>query len=183
MPLLKRRAVAWIVTGLVVLLSILLGFSSSLGALRAEAERAFAEGVSEEEPGIQYDLEWLLDLSHNLTVVAKRYLAANDPAVTGVEDARAKLTAAQSPADKYDAAERLVVAGSALHHALRQQALSERDAQYNESAMADIESRWLILGRNPYNERAAAFNSELERFPANVLSRLVFIEPLERFAP
>lgn len=180
----NRRGTAWAVTCAAVAVSVLFGSASSLGALRAEAEQLFTEGVSEEEPGIQYDLDWLLELSHNLLVVASRYLPETDPTLTALEDARAKLESASSPARKYGCAELLIASSSQLSYALSRLELDERDDRYRLSLMADIESRWLIIGRNTiYNERAAAFNEELNRFPANVLSRVTFVRPLELFAP
>ena len=180
----QNRAAAWAITAAAVAFSVWFGAASSLGSLRAETERLFTEGVSAKEPGIQYDLDWMLEASHNLLVVARRYLTENDPALLAVEDARAKLAAASGTARKYDGAEFLLSASAQLNYALSRMELDERDERYRQSLIADLESRWLIIGRNTaYNERAAAFNAELERFPANVLSRITFVRPLELFVP
>lgn len=179
----KNRGFAWGITCIIVAVSLLLGAGSSLGKLRGTADRVFTEGVSAKEPGIQYDLDWLLDLGHNLLVIAERYLPATSPEMSAVEDARAKLQTASGPARKFDGAERLIAASSQLSHQLGKLELEERDAHYVRSLTSDIESRWLIIGRNPYNEQAEGFNRELARFPANVLGAVTRIKPLELFAP
>lgn len=183
MQLLKQRKVAWTITIIVVLAASMLGASLSLGGMRADAEAAFVDGVSKDDPGIQFDLDWLLELSGNLLVVASRYVAADDAELTAVADARSTLETAASPKTKYEAADRLVSRSSALIYTLSQMNLEDRDARYNQSIKADIESRWLILGRNPYNEIASEFNDVLKQFPASVLSKLVSVKPLELFAP
>lgn len=183
MQLLKQRKVAWTITIIVILAASVLGATLSLGGMRADAEAAFVHGVSEDEPGIQFDLDWLLELSGNLLVVAGRYVAANDPELAAVADARSALAAASSPKRKYEAADRLVFTSSALVYTLSRMDLEERDARYNQSIKADIESRWLIIGRNPYNEKASAFNEVLEQFPASMFSKIASIKPLELFAP
>ncbi len=183
MQLFRQRKVAWTITLILVLAASVLGASLSLGSLRAEAEAAFVHGVSKEEPGVQFDLDWLLELSGNLTVVASRYVAADDAGLAAVTDARSGLETAASPKAKYDAADRLVSKSAALIYALGQMKLESRDERYNQTIKADMESRWLILGRNPYNEKASGFNDVLKQFPASLLGKLVSVKPLELFAP
>ena len=183
MQLFKQRKAAWTITLILVLAASALGASLSLGGLRAEAEEAFVQGVSKDEPGIQFDLDWLLELSGNLTVVASRYVAEGDAELKAVADARSGLEKAASPKAKYDAADRLVSAGSALLYTLGQMELEARDERYAQTIKADMESRWLILGRNPYNDKASAFNDVLKQFPASMLGKLVSVKPLELFAP
>jgi len=183
MQLFKQRKVAWTITLILVLASSVLGASLSLGGMRAEAEEAFVQGVSKDEPGIQFDLDWLLELSGNLNVVASRYIAEDDAELAAVASARSGLEKADSPKSKYDAADRLVSASSALIYTLNQMNLEARDERYNQTIKADMESRWLILGRNPYNDKASAFNDMLTRLPASMLGKLVSVKPLELFAP
>lgn len=183
MQLLKQRKTAWAITLIIVIAASLLGARTSLGNLRADTAMMFEEGVSKEAPGIQHDLDWLLELSHNLTVVGERYVDAADAELAAVKEAREALAAAASPAAKYDAADRLVSTSAALIYTLSQRELEARDARYAQTIKADVESRWLIVARNEYNEKAAAFNEVLERFPASFLGKLVNVQPLERFAP
>jgi hypothetical protein len=183
MHLLKQRKTAWAITILVVLAASLLGAWTSLGKLRTETADMFVKGVTRDDPGIQHDLDWLMELAHNLTVVGGRYLDEADPQLQAVRKAREQLSAAASPAAKYDAADRLVAASAALILSLGQRELEARDSQYNQSIKADMESRWLIIARNEYNDKAAKFNELLEQFPANVLGKLVGVQPLELFAP
>lgn len=183
MQLLKQRKVAWTITIIVVLAASVLGASLSLGSMRADAEATFVQGISKDEPGIQFDLDWLMELSGNLLVVAGRYVAADDTELVAVADARSALETASSPKRKYEAADRLVSRSAALIYTLSQMSPEDRDVRYSQSIKADIESRWLIIGRNPYNERASAFNDALEQFPASMLSKLVSVKPLELFGP
>lgn len=183
MQLLKRRRVAWAITILLVLSGSMLGASLSLGGLRADADAAFVHGVSKEEPGVQFDLDWLLELSGNLTVLASRYVAEDDAELAAVKEARSRLEAAASPKTKYAAADRLVSKSTSLIYTLGRTKLEARDERYNQTIKADMESRWLILGRNPYNEKASEFNEVLKQLPASMLGKLVSVKPLELFAP
>ncbi|MFB9278730.1 LemA family protein [Cohnella cellulosilytica] len=183
MQLLKRRRVAWTITLIVVLSASMLGASLSLGGLRADADASFVNGVSKEEPGVQFDLNWLLELSASLTTLAGRYVAEDDTELAAVKEARSRLETAASPKTKYDAADRLVSKSTALIYTLGRMKLEARDERYSQTIKADIESRWLILGRNPYNEKASEFNDVLKKFPASMLGKLVSVKPLELFAP
>ncbi|WP_018751215.1 LemA family protein [Paenibacillus sanguinis] len=183
MQLLKQRKVAWTITLALILVSSVLGASLSLNHLRADAAETFIHGISKAEPGVQYDLDWLIELSTNLIVVASRYIDEGDIELAAVREANSKLKSATSPKTKYDAADRLVTQSTALIYRLGQMKLETRDAHYNKTIKADIESRWLILRRNNYNEIASEFNDVLKQFPASMLSKLVLVKPLELFTP
>ncbi|WP_059050688.1 LemA family protein [Paenibacillus senegalimassiliensis] len=181
MQLLKQSKVAWTITLALIIVSSSLGASLSLNHLREDAAATFIHGISKSEPGVQYDLDWLVELSTNLIVVASRYIDDEDMELVAVREAKSKLEAATSPKTKYDAADRLVSQSTALIYRLGQMELETRDAHYNKTIKADIESRWLILGRNNYNQVASEFNDVLKQFPASMFSKLMSVKPLELF--
>ena len=50
-----------------------------------------------------------------------------------------------------------------------------------QKTLADVESSSRRIERSEYNRVAAEFNDKLEQFPANVLSSIVGVKPLELY--
>ncbi len=181
MRYLKNRKIAIRITIFSVLLSILLGSHFSLIKLRDETLQIFYSGEKMNGKGIQNDLEYIADQSYNLTVVASRYMEKDDERIAEVLKNRDLINSAVTPGDKYQAKEKLMVAAMNLYEDLGSMNLEEKDQYYRDSFTVNVESRQIIISHSSYNERALVFNKCLKRFPANVLSRITFVKPLELY--
>lgn len=178
---LKRVGKAWAITLVMVLAATLIGSGTSLRKLRNEAESIFYQGEDQDGMGIQYDLDQLMEECYSLTVVAKRYLEDSDPMITAVLEARTALEKAKTPPRKHDAAEKLKEVSLALYEHLGNYPLNERDLKYRNGFYAEITSRFLIIDRSSYNQRAKEFNETISKFPANILRLITFVAPLELY--
>jgi hypothetical protein len=178
---LKNRKTAISVTSFLILLSILFGAHSSLTGIRDRALDIFYTGEKADGKGIQSDLEYISDQCYNLTVVAGRYMDKGDARIEDILKKRDRLDSAATPGDKYRAKEELIEAAMSLYEDMGTMELEERDRYYRDGFAADVESRQLIISHSSYNENAIAFNKCLKRFPANILSKITFVKPLELY--
>ncbi|MGF7145382.1 hypothetical protein HNQ56_003823 [Anaerotaenia torta] len=181
MKYLRNRKVAIGITAFAVFLSILFGSHSSLMQLREETSLIFYSGEKKNGKGIQHDLEYITDQCYNLTVVAGRYMDPDDERIKEVLRKRDLVNSAVTPREKYQTSESLIEAAMKLYKDLGFMSLEERDQYYRDSFAVNVESRQLIISHSSYNELAVTFNESLERFPANVLSKITFVKPLELY--
>lgn len=181
MNLLYRKNIGILVMVLLMLFSALTGTHRGLSKLQGKAEAVFRLGEAGDGIGIQSDLNERLDLAYNLVTVGRKYLSAEDPLLTQVLGAREQLEQAQSPKAKYEANGALSLAVTDLYKELKGRSLSAVDAPYPDKLYAEFNSRNDTISHDPYNQYASEFNETLKAFPASVLSKLVFIGPLELF--
>lgn len=134
-------------------------------ALRESVEGAWAQ--------VENQLQRRNDLIPNLVEVTKGYAAHEREVFAQVADARSRLIAAGSRAEKIDAAADL---GSALSRLL---AIAERYPDLKASAqfarlsdeLAGTENR-IATERRRYNEAVRAYNTRIKSFPALIVARL-----------
>jgi hypothetical protein len=181
MKYLNNRKTAIRITAIAVVISILFGSHSSLIKLRDEVLQIFYQGENMNGKGIQSDIEYISDQCYNLTVVASRYMDKKDESIENVLQNRDLLSAADTPGDKYQAKEKLIEASMNLYDDLGSMILEERDQFYRDSFKVNVASRQLIISHNSYNDHALTFNQGIKRFPANILSKLTFVKPLELY--
>lgn len=178
---LQNRKTAALITLCVVVLSTLLGAGISLGRLRAEAADVFYHGGKNSWNGIERDLYDVVGHSENLLTVAGRYMNENDVRIDAVERGIDAVYRAYTPKDKHAAAEQLRGAVSDLDAMMKMLYLDDSDEVYREKLVANIESCYLIIEQSNYNQVAGEFNQKLKAFPANVLSGIIGVEPLELY--
>lgn len=181
MEFFKNRTVARFITIIVIILATLIGAGSSLRRLRKEAEDIFYLGEDRDGTGIQHDLEMIMSYSYNLTTVASRYMDAEHSLISAVRKNRDTLAQAETPGQKYEAAQNLLQAVTELYTYMGSLPLSESDQKFRNSLYADINSHNIIISRSTYNQHAREFNNTLKRFPANILGTLTFVRPLELY--
>jgi len=181
MNLLYRKNIGILVMVLLMLFSALTGTHRGLSKLQGKAEAVFQLGEAGDGIGIQSDLNERLDLAYNLVTIGRKYLSAEDPMLTKVLGTREQLEQAQSPKAKYEANAALSLAVTDLYKELKGRSLSAVDAPYPDKLYAEFNSRNDTISHDPYNQYASEFNEKLEAFPASVLSKLVFIGPLELY--
>ena len=177
----QNRPTAVAITILVVLLSVLIGAAISLGGLRRTAEQVFERGSDGSWNGIESDVYDITSGSYNLITIAERYLGENDVDIAAVEREIDSVYAARKPGSIHDAVEELRGAINGLDQTLRAQDLSEEDKALLIKTIADIEASYRKIDRSDYNDIAREFNDKLKPFPANVLSGIVGVEPLELY--
>lgn len=141
----------------------------------------FYQGERMDGKGIQSDLDYIMDQCYNLTVVAGRYMDKGDERIENVLEHINLMEKAETPGDKFEAKEQLLKASMKLYEELNFMNLDERDQFYRDSFSVDVKSRQLIISHNSYNNKAVIFNKCLKRFPANVLSTITFVKPLELY--
>jgi len=181
MKFLKKRINAWIITILIIVLSTVISGGSSLNKIRQQTMDIFYLGEDMDGAGIQHDLNMIMSDSANLTVVAGRYLSKDHELIQKVLNDRDALNEAETPAEKYDATQKLLSSVTELYTYLGDLSLSEKDQNFRNNLYANINSHNIKISRNSYNKYAKEFNSLLNTFPANILSKLAFISPVEPY--
>ncbi|MBQ8510281.1 MAG: LemA family protein [Clostridia bacterium] len=181
MKILQKQPVALLIMVVVIVLSCLLGCRRSLLALRQDVEDCFYNGEEGDGFSIQADLEYVGGTASNLKTVALRYISADDPAVVRLTEARNALTAAKDIPGKYAAATELSDAVQVLYDSLDPSKMTSTDKNYRASLYDDISSAMQRISHNEYNDRAREFNAILDGFPANLIVRIVHIDPIQLY--
>lgn len=178
MERLTNRSTAWAVTIVVIALSVLLGARISLGRERHNTELNY---YFHDINGIQTDVNRVVQDTENLLVVAGRYLQEDDPDLYNVSRSVQTINSSYSPSTTSTAAKELSANIDILNERLHNLELSEQDKVYNDKIMANIKSSFKIISQSEYNEKAEEFNATIKKFPANTLSGIVGIKPLELY--
>ena len=176
MKLLKKTPVAILIMIAVILASGVLGCRRSLFTARNEVEDCFYSGES-----IQNDLEYMSATANNLKTIALRYIDADNLLITDLNDARSALTSEKSISGKYEEAQKLFDAVTALHDALDPEKMNSTDKSFRASLYDDIKSAMQRISHNSYNDKAREFNELLEHFPAKLIAELVGIGPMQLY--
>ena len=101
--------------------------------------------------------------------------------ITDVRKNREALGAAKTPSKKHQEAQKLLNSVTVLYIYLGDLPLNEKDRKFRNSLYANINSHNIIISRSTYNQHAREFNNILSRFPANILSAVAFVSPLELY--
>ncbi len=177
----KEAKTACIVLAAAVVLSVPLGFTNTMSRMYDKVAVEFQEGAEKDGLSIQADLDARASAAYNLATVAKRYMAEDSKAIQSVLKASESLNSAKGPAAKYAANEELGTVFTQLYEVLGTIELSEKDEQYRQSLNAEMKSRNITMGNDPYNQLAEEYNEKLDRFPANLLGKIFGMEKAELF--
>ncbi len=174
------RSGAVIVMVAAIVFAVWLGAYLSFNRMYAQVEMVFTAGAQGDGLGISNDLNERVKLSYDLVTVAKRYLPANDGSIVQVLSARENLINAKNIPDKYRANVKLTEATASLYQAMGSVNLSDADKRYRTNLYNNLTSRNDTISHDPYNQKALAYNQQLQAFPANILRVLAFakIAPL-----
>ncbi|NLM61688.1 MAG: LemA family protein [Clostridiales bacterium] len=172
----KNPKVACVIMVAAIILSVIIGGHRSLSAEAAKVEDIFYNGVAGDGFGVNRELSYRVGLANNMVTVAKRYLPADDPDIKAVLDACSAIEKAKKTTDKVAANRKLQSACSDLYERLGKVDLNEKDSRYRENLMTDLNSSNDIISRDGYNQKAEQFNTELKRFPANIIGRITGIK-------
>ena len=136
---------------------------------------------TEEEIGIKQDLADKVETAYSLMSVAKRYISEDDSLVTDLTDACVKVQDAEDPLQAYEANLEMDECYYALRDKLASVKLTEKDSGYNASLLADYQSSDMIISHSEYNVIAEKINEEMSEFPANILTKIAFVEKMVLF--
>lgn len=181
MKLIRNRGFAVLVTAILIVLSVLLGGRRSLSALASDVDHAFRYGVEDDGYCIASDLQKRDSAAYNLTVVARRYYESDQPEILAVEQAREALAQADSVSQMAAANRLLDEAMPPLHALLKDTKLSANDEKYPDRLYDEFCSRGRTIARDGYNQMAEDYNRKLQKFPANLLTRVTGVRPAELF--
>jgi uncharacterized protein YllA (UPF0747 family) len=176
--ILKNRAVAWVLTGLVVILSAGYGVSKTMAALRAEAETFYTGEYS-----ITEDLDRKIAVAHNINTIASKYLETyyTNPLRQSIAD----LEAADSPLEDYNASLKLDTAAKTLgieFLASMDPNIKDSDLNYIRQLLTDIDGINDVISRSEYNQKATEYNAELKKMPVALFSGLFMFPALELYS-
>ena len=168
---LNRRSTAWMITALAILLFVWAGSGRSLMAARNDVEGRMYE-----------DLDQLAANSINLTVVAERYMSAEDAAVVTLKQQAEKLRDSDSMRAKSLTTAELQNSVDALVKKLEQQQLSDADVQLCNKLTVNIDAAYKIIDSSGYNQRAEEFNAQLDKMPTKLLADISGVKKLEQYS-
>jgi hypothetical protein len=126
----------------------------------------------------------LIDFSGSCANVASEagnHLPPNDPDIAKLEELRESLSAADTPGEKYRAAEALMAGAERLMSKLLATKIPPQDQDRANRALVDARAKQELLAKGPYNGSAAFYNLTLQKFPAGFLARLTGNKPLELY--
>lgn len=182
-PARKRPAAALVLAALALVSVFGIGGAKLKGAGHSTAALYSSETVDAHGNSIQTDFADAADSAANLIRLAGSAAGQDDPAVQAAAQALEGWNAApHTPAAQYAANTALYSTVDALYSALdHDPALqAQLDDEYD-----DFISSQEILRRETtaYNEAAAQFNKQKDRFPANVIGTLWDVKDVELYAP
>ena len=181
MKLLTKTPVAIIIMVVVILASGMLGCRKSLLSARKTAEDYFYSGEGGDGDSIQSDLEYIGATANNLKTIALRYKDADDQLIIDLNTTRSALTSSKTISAKYEAAQKLFDAVTALHDSLDPDKMNPTDKGFRASLYDDIKSAMQRISHNGYNDAAREFNDILEHFPAKLIADIAKVEPLQLY--
>lgn len=177
--LLYDRRLACLITVVLITAGLLISSRRGLISMRNATEDYFFQG--ENGYSINNDLEDRAAAAYNMTTVAERYLTADDDYIKAVLVAKDALLAETDISGKYKRNLEMTAAVESLSVKLGQLELSEKDEGYRYNIMDILKSKDLTISHDPYNSMAEEYNKQIRRFPANILSRLVFAGSVELY--
>lgn len=174
MNLKENKQLAWILVIIAMLTSVMISGSISLSTQRRAVLNTFYDTMND-------DLNTKSFYADNLVGIASRYIDQNSEYIVNMTQARDLLAKANTPKEKYMASLSITNAASAIYDLLGTKDLTQTDDRLRRSNYADILAVDDILKRSGFNTQVEAFNEQLSKFPASLISSIVRIEKAEYF--
>ncbi len=174
----KKAYAPLIGLGVVILLVIMWTISVKNGLI------ALDESVNDQWSQIDTQLQRRMDLIPNLVATVKGYASHEEKIFTEIAEARSRMLAADTPAQKADADDAV---SSALGRLLVL-AESYPDLKANENfiriqdELAGTENR-IAVARGRYNKAVKAFNQSIRQFPGSMFASGMGLTTREYFEP
>src|SRR5213594_4154463 len=131
------------------------------------------EAIKAQWAQVENQLQRRNDLIPNLVETTKGFAQHEESIYKDIADARSRLLAAQSPAEKIAAANQQTSALGRLLAVVENYPQLKANEQFNRlmDELAGTENR-LAVERMRYNERVQEYNTSRRQFPANVTAKL-----------
>lgn len=175
----KSRQFAIICTILMIITSVYLGGLRSLSKLQNSAMVYYEEGTNSLN-SLEELFQKQAAIGENLITIASRNnIPEDDKNLEALESATDTLSYSYFYADTaVKASNEFQEAFNTMVTRLEALDLSNDDQQYVISLKGQMASCVQQVSTNPYNEEAKKYNEALEKFPANILSDILGMEPL-----
>ena len=170
----ENKSIACAALALVIAATLIFGGGGALRDWRNEVSDQFyanRESISAELTEMQTNAGVLIS-------IAREYEDADEAYIADADEALNALSEAGEPGEKFEAAQDLSLAVENLYSDLGGLKLSEMDVSDVRYKYKNFTSAQLRISHDEYNERAAEFNRELQKFPANLLGMLNGVRPL-----
>jgi LemA protein len=131
------------------------------------------EGIKSAMSEIDNQLQRRNDLIPNLVETTKGFAQHEESVYKDIADSRSKLLAAQSPEEKFAAANQQTSALGRLLAVVENYPQLKANEQFNRlmDELAGTENR-LSVARMRYNEKVQEYNTKRRQFPANVTAKM-----------
>lgn len=176
-----NRPLALLLTVPVVLLSVLLSGGGHLASEKTKIEQFFFSGVDADGYGIAKDLVTRAEAAYNMAVLLEDALGKEDGDVAAVYTLHKEMQAEERVSLLYGLDQQLQGHVQSLEGRLGGLSLSEETQRLFQRQYADFASFGHTIKQNTYNFQADAFNQRLLAFPANLISKLYGVKPIEAF--
>lgn len=184
MRILQNRFVAILIVLAVILFSAVLGTSLSLSREEDKLLELYENGSDGSGRGLEAYIVEIMGQCENMLTLAGRY-SDIDSAMTQelrvvLDELSAQTGSGTAQKQTVDA---LYAAAGALDMQLFNQPLSDEDRTLLNKVTANIDSAYLIVGREQesYNSAVEEYNRKLETFPASFFNSFVGWETAEPF--
>lgn len=184
MKVLQNPIIAVILVIVMIALSTTVGASISLYGDLDALQAIYENDTDGSGRGVAaYSMD-MIDACRNMIKLAERYNGSEELAGV-VQTCLAEVDRHTGPDHaRWQALQALYTAAGELDLQLFNSALSEQDKTMLDKLVADIDSTYHIIDRKreSYNQAVIDFNGKLDAFPANILSDIIGIRPVEAFA-
>lgn len=172
----KGKQITWIVIGVILLVFIL----STVGSYNRLV--SLNEDVSNKLSQIDNQLQLRNDLIPNLVATVKGFATHEEEILKNVSDARSKLAGAASVEQMAEGDAELTGALSRLLVVVENYPDLKADANFRQLSdnLAGTENR-ISVARRDYNEAATLYNTNIRRFPANIMANIFNFDKVEYF--
>ena len=176
----KRFAILTMVV--LIFVGIIVGGNLSIGKEARELQEYYSRGTDGDGEAIAVYLSRQSTLSQELLEIAARYFSDDAAEVSEVRVDRTALESAENLRQQAAANRELSQSVAALGGVLQLRSdLVQEDAARIATLLEEFEQLQEKITQNPYNEKARAFNAELQTLPAAWIARLISVQPAELF--
>lgn len=173
----ENLMIARIVLVAAIILALVFGGGGALMDRRVATEAQFYANSE----SISAELNEMRSNAAVLASIAAKYDSANQSFISDLNAAVALLDESKDVDAKYQASLKLDSAVENVYSNLTGLKLGDMDAQDARYAYKNFSSAQMRIEHDGYNALAAEFNSELRKFPANLLGVLRGVKPLSLF--
>lgn len=140
------------------------------------------ENVNQAYAQVQNVVQRRADLIPNLVSTVKGYTAHESETLTKVTNARAGIQEAKGPQELAEANEELTRAIGDINVVVEAYPELKADTQFVQlmDELAGTENR-ISTERNNYNEAVGAYNTDIRKFPTNIIAKFTGYDPAEYF--